>query len=356
MPKKLTTETFIKRAIDSHGTKYDYSKVVYVRSSDKIIIVCLDHGDFEQRPNNHLSGIGCDQCGGSATLNTETFIERAIEIHGKSTYDYSKVQYVGNKKKVIIVCQEHGEFPQIPSDHLTGKGCSHCAGNVQLTTEGFIKRANEVHIEGTYNYSKVNYSRTHDNVIIVCQDHGEFPQSPASHLSGQGCPHCGGSAPLNTETFIQKAIEKHGVGIYDYSKVEYVRNKDKLIIMCPEHGEFEQTPGDHLSGRGCAGCADYGFNTTNPAIMYVLKFKNGIDYKIGITNRTVKDRFSNADLELFDVVRELKFDKGQYAIDLEQYILRTIPNTHPKELLESGGNTEIRQVDLSKVLDDITSC
>jgi len=148
MPNKLTTDGFIEKAIVVHGTKYDYSKVVYVRNSDKVIIICREHGEFSQLPKNHLKGCGCPYCSGNAPLNTESFIERAIEIHGEGIYDYSKVEYVRIMDKVIIICpvEGHGEFTQSPNDHLNnGSGCRKCSGRFPLTTETFTQKAIEVH-------------------------------------------------------------------------------------------------------------------------------------------------------------------------------------------------------------------
>lgn len=59
----------------------------------------------------------------------------------------------------------------------------------------------------------------------------------------------------NTEEFIKKAKEKHGEK-YDYSKVEYINNSTKVCIVCPVHGEFNQSPNAHLSGHGCKQCAN----------------------------------------------------------------------------------------------------
>ena len=59
---------------------------------------------------------------------------------------------------------------------------------------------------------------------------------------------------MTTEEFIQKAKAVHG-DKYDYSKVEYVNSKTKVCIICPEHGEFLQTPEKHLIGRGCPACS-----------------------------------------------------------------------------------------------------
>lgn len=59
---------------------------------------------------------------------------------------------------------------------------------------------------------------------------------------------------LTKQEFIEKARAKHGCK-YDYSKVEYINNHTKVCIICPEHGEFWQTPNKHLSGQGCPKCA-----------------------------------------------------------------------------------------------------
>lgn len=61
--QKLTTDQFIAKALDLHGNTYDYSKVQYISSTDKIVITCPEHGDFTQIPNNHLKKSGCPKCG-----------------------------------------------------------------------------------------------------------------------------------------------------------------------------------------------------------------------------------------------------------------------------------------------------
>lgn len=121
----LTIEEFVERAIEVHGDKFDYDKVVYSNNRTPVIITCREHGDFLQKPNYHLSGNGCPTCGGTKSLTTQYFIEKSNFIH-ENSYDYSKVYYQGNKKKVIIICSIHGEFEQSPSHHMRGSGCPHC--------------------------------------------------------------------------------------------------------------------------------------------------------------------------------------------------------------------------------------
>ena len=122
---KLTTEEFIKKAREVHGDKYDYSKVEYVFNKTEVCIICREHDEFWQKPKNHLSGYGCPICSGRKKMRTSDFIKKARSVHGEK-YDYSKVEYNGNSEKVCIICPEHGEFWQRAGEHLKGKGCDKC--------------------------------------------------------------------------------------------------------------------------------------------------------------------------------------------------------------------------------------
>lgn len=133
MPRKLTQLEWIEKAKIVHNNKYDYNKVEYTGSNNKVIIICPIHGEFEQLARTHLYGQGCPKCGREAAANklrksTEEFIEQANKIHNNK-YDYSKVEYVHTETKVTIICPEHGEFKQDPHNHLRGKGCPKC-GNL----------------------------------------------------------------------------------------------------------------------------------------------------------------------------------------------------------------------------------
>ena len=104
-----------------------------------------------------------------------------------------------------------------------------------------------------YDYSKVEYVNAKTKVCIICPKHGEFWQTPDNHLKGKGCAYCANVKKITTEEFIERAREVHG-DKYDYSSSVYVNNKTKIKIICPIHGEFELTPNAHLQGRGCKKC------------------------------------------------------------------------------------------------------
>jgi len=194
MAGRLTTDQFIQKAIAVHGNKYDYKVVDYKHSQSKVKISCPEHGEFEQRPNDHLKGWGCPKCrvyavSAALTKSTEDFIEDAKKIHGNK-YGYSRVDYKHSKSKVKIVCSLHGEFEQAPNHHLGGRGCPKCGvAEKTKSTENFIEEAKKIH-GNKYDYKHVDYKHSKSKVKISCSAHGEFEQAPNDHLKGQGCPKC----------------------------------------------------------------------------------------------------------------------------------------------------------------------
>jgi very-short-patch-repair endonuclease len=119
-------------------------------------------------------------------------------------------------------------------------------------TKKFIEKAKKIH-SNKYDYSKVEFVHINKKVKIICPIHGEFEQTPHIHLQGHGCPRCGGKVKLSTNDFIEKSKKIHG-DKYDYSKVEYKGNFEKVCIICPKHGEFWQHANQHMQGRGCPHC------------------------------------------------------------------------------------------------------
>ena len=201
--KRMTTEVFMEKAMAVHGSRYDYSLSVLVNTKTKVQIGCSKHGAFEQTPANHLQGMGCIRCGFENAgqyhkKDSESFIAEAKAIHG-DRYDYSQVQYKGARERVIIVCPKHGPFQQVAFVHLRGKsgaGCERCsyeerAARARLTFDEFLTRAKAFH-KDFYDYSLVekDFVDLAGNVIIICPTHGPFSQTPAGHFT-RGCPTCG---------------------------------------------------------------------------------------------------------------------------------------------------------------------
>lgn len=285
-------------------------------------------------------------------LTADAFISKSKSIHG-DTYDYSLVDYQGQKNKVKIICSTHGVFEQCPGNHTGGGGCNKCHGNIRLTTEDFIKKATEVH-GSTYSYNNVDYKNAKTKVIIVCAIHGNFSQEPYSHLSGRGCPDCSGTKRLTNAKFIEKARKVHG-NEYCYKKVDYIDTYKLVTITCSIHGGFQQSPTNHLGGSGCIYCGarrtgyklrqlEYFCEKNNGyATLYVIRcYKdNESFYKIGITSKNLKYRFrSSGDLPY--EYKEVAIVEGDpdfiYNLETRLHLLLSDFSYTPK--LPFGGFTE----------------
>ena len=133
--------------------------------------------------------------------------------------------------------------------------------NKKLTTKEFVERACKIH-GNMYDYSKVIYKNMSHKVCIICTEHGEFYQTPLSHIFNRsGCPICGlkkahSKLAISKNEFIKKARLVHG-DKYDYSKANYINSHTKIDIFCKVCGSyFFQTPYSHLQGSGCPHCSN----------------------------------------------------------------------------------------------------
>ena len=348
MANKLTLTEFITKANQVHSNLYTYILTDYVNSKTKVSITCPEHGEFQQTPSSHLNGAGCPMCANNVKYTTKEFISKAIKVHN-NRYSYKNTKYITGDTKVIITCSVHGDFEQKAVSHLRGYGCSKCTNTYKPTTEEFIRRAKSVH-GNKYNYDSTVYAGTSTKVEILCPIHGIFEQSPDNHVRGaSGCPSCAPRAPVNIDTFLQRAIDVHR-NKYDYSCVDFISTKHKVTIICKKHGTFQQQAEAHTKGQGCPKCAKYGFDKTRPAILYYLKIqRTGMNplFKIGITNRTVEDRFSAEELNKIEVLQIIHYTIGVLAYNFEQQILKEfIDDKYTGADVLTTGNTEIFDKDI----------
>jgi Zn finger protein HypA/HybF involved in hydrogenase expression len=272
-------ENFIKKSIIKHGNEFDYSLVNYINNRTKVKIICPEHGIFEQTPYKHLNeGQKCPKCRRfKKTINE--IISDFKSVHGLK-FDYSKVIYVNKKTPVIVICKTHGEFTISPKDHLNGNGCSKCAGKGK-TTEDVIDEFKIKHGE-KYDYSNVKYRKNNIKLEIICKEHGMFYQTYNTHKKGHGCPKC--STIKNSEKkkkslneFLIKGNSIHN-NKYNYDNVSFNLVKDKVEILCEEHGSFKQTVDSHLRGYGCPLCGDK--YTKTISIIWNLLNDNNIKFEI----------------------------------------------------------------------------
>ena len=298
---------------------------------------------------------------------TETFIERAKEVHNNA-YTYEKVEYVNSYSKVTITCPVHGDFLQSPGNHINGRKCTKCrkyaVSSKKLTTEEFVEKAKKMHGD-KYDYAKSLYTNNSGKIVITCPMHGDFEQTAGNHLRGSKCRACakeeGASKHRGTlETFIEKASEVHD-NTYTYEKAVYINARTPMVITCPEHGDFYATYDNHVNKKsGCPVCKKGNYCTEKPTILYYLHVDNSL-YKIGITSKdTVSARFGT-DISKIEVIFSITLPSGYDAYELEQKILQKYKEyayTGPKVLV--SGNTEmftenVLQLNNNATLEEITT-
>lgn len=249
---RFTQEQIINQFKEKHGDSFDYSLVRYINGSQKVSVICYEHGVFEQSPAAHKRGQGCAKCmydGKRKSLDDA--LQSFKHVHG-DRYDYSLVKYKNVDTKVKIICAEHGVFLQSPYVHESGSGCPKCIGRHKTQNE-VIDLFRLAHGD-RYDYSKVDFTKVNDKVEIICSEHGVFSQAATNHIAGQGCIKCSGTHQYTTEEAVSKFVDIHGY-LYDYSLVDYINQKNKVKIICKQHGVFEQIPHSHHGGAGCPSCA-----------------------------------------------------------------------------------------------------
>ena len=346
LPKEFQYFWILERFKKTHNNRYNYSRLTlnwfkknYKNKYTKIPIVCPIHGEFYQMTTAHLSGQGCPQCQKeNLKLSYQKFIEKASKIHNnKYTYpirEWWDKNYKGNKTKIPIICPQHGEFYQSVSNHLVGYGCLKCSKEQQnreqrLSYQEFLEKANKVH-NNKYQYpfdenwwNKYYRNRVETKIPIVCPQHGEFQQSVNNHLSGQGCSICGIEKlieinKLSYQDFIKKAKEIHGDKyIYPFNEEwwqkNYINNKQKVSIICPQHGEFQQDVYNHLQSHGCPKC----FNNFSRGEEEIRKYIELLGFK------TEKYRDSKFEIDIFVSELNLGFEYNGIRWHSDQF-------KHPK--------------------------
>jgi G:T-mismatch repair DNA endonuclease (very short patch repair protein) len=193
-------------------------------------------------------------------LTQEQFLEKCFQKHGNK-FDYSKINYEGFNKKVEIICFTHGSSWQTPSSHLNNiHGCNLCSptGGAALTQEQFIEKCKILH-KNTYDYSKTIFTGVKNKILIICSIHGEFEQIAEKHFL-YGCSACAGNKRKTQKEFLNQAKIVHK-NYYNYDQINFISNSHKIIINCPKHGQFIQSPKNHLLGQGCKKCG--AGNTSN---------------------------------------------------------------------------------------------
>ncbi len=360
---------FLNNVKLKHGEFYNYEKTIYINAFTDIIIGCPIHGDFKQKPTNHLNGHGCLECGGSKPLTNVIFKEKASLKH-HNFYNYDKSEYINWKTKIIINCPIHGEFEQIANTHLNGKGCTECGKNKNKKIkeiELFIKEASLIH-NNKYDYTKFIYIKAKKKGIIICPIHGEFEQTPCGHLTGKGCWDCAIEKATKTqEQFINEANLMHNFK-YNYDKTIYILSSENILATCPIHGDFIVNAYDHINGAGCNKCVG---SKGEKLITNYLTTKGVFFRKNYGFDECRYKRMLTFDFYIYipslDLILLIEFDGGQHFFPVskfggEEQFIKQIRNDNIKnKYCLSKHNIQLLRIpyydikNINKILDDFLS-
>ena len=253
--RRANFENFIEKSTIAHNGYYDYSKVEYINSSSKVLIICPEHGDFWQLPNDHIKGFKCPKCkADNHRVKFSDFVKKAREIHGDK-YTYIESSWNGTATPVQAICPHHGEISLSPISHLKGSECLLCS---RASKEDDAESIPEFEVlDFKYKIvSNVRSAITNATYTFNCSVHGNYETTYLKYLNKfyHGCPECFiARIRKDFDSFVKEAKEVHG-DTYEYIKPDVMNRNEKVKIICKEHGEFEQLPYNHILGSGCPKC------------------------------------------------------------------------------------------------------
>lgn len=340
-----------------HGDKYDYSLFTeYKNRSTKIPIIChekdengVEHGIFYQDYAHHvLRGHGCPKCAGNKKLTEEEIIAKAKKVWG-NTYLYDKSHPLSTHSKMTITCPIHGDFEMTPHDHIDGKqGCPKCRykrlwdTRGRLTVEEVKEKFRQVHGD-KYDYSEfTEYKNNRTKIKVICPEHGEFMITPNSHLNGHGCPACSLKkmkeySRLELEEVKRRIREVHGDKYIIPDDFEYINNRTKVKLICPEHGEFYQCPFNLWKGVGCPKCNK---SKLEEEISLFLE-RNDFDFEEQKKFDWLKNYELDFYIEKYNVAIECQGIQHFKPVEMfggeEQFIKQKQWDTEKKQLCEENG-------------------
>ncbi len=257
-------------------------------------------------------------------------------------YSFFGSVYINMKSKMEVICPVHRVFWVTPDSLRYNHKCPRCATTAPFSKEEYRSKLDKI---GKGIIAVENYITIKTKILHKHKTCGhEWYTQPRTILNGSGCPNCAIISGTKTFKDYRKEIEGTGYEVLE----DYVNNHTKILHKHKTCGyRWLVVPTSILNGNGCPKCSKSGFDPTKPAILYYLSVKNGEAYKIGITNHSVKQRYSNEELQDIDVIEEWKFEDGQEAYDLEQIILKSYKHLkYTGEALLKSGNTEMFKEDI----------
>ena len=195
----------------------------------------------------------------SRKLTQEAFIAKVTAVHG-GRYDYAKTVYAGSDNQITVTCPVHGDFEQRAYNHQAGRGCPAC-GVLQHGQSQALSLPDVVvrarEVHGDTYEYPGPYLGFGRKMPITCRTHGEFQQTPANHIAGK--TGCP-ACHIERSRYTPASFYAKVAQRHQgrYTYDGFSGTEEPLYIICPEHGEFIQRANTHLAGSACPACATPG--------------------------------------------------------------------------------------------------
>ena len=396
----LNKEIFLERSNNIHKNYYQYKDNDSYRNRSFITIICKKHGEFKQTIVSHLSGANCFKCTKElkslktklnkinlfnedlnniniynydlylkkynlelneiklTKYNKNKFINEFNKIF-KNKYDYSLLpNLISMRERIEVVCPNHGVFTTTPLLHKRGNDCDLCNKEkfeldiLNLKYENWLDEAKKKFKKYDFSLSKDKYVNLLSVVEVICPKHGNFSRMAREFREGKGCQKCSYERLSIEKTIFTKDWKKESSLVhnnkYDYSLIidEKINYSNHYPIICKEHGVFHQHLGNHKNSKsGCPKCSTFGFQFDKSGILYYILI-DGKYYKIGITNKSIKERFTK-DFDRIKVIKEWYYDDGEECYNMEQYYLKEFEWAKVNNVnILKNGNTELFDRDI----------
>lgn len=182
-------------------------EMFYPKSSTKVTWKCRNCGYvWDAVIGSRDNGYGCPRCSNREHYNTKEWIQKAKSVHGDK-YDYSKVKYINSKTPVTIICPKHGEFNQMPTEHLSGKGCKYCAHQAFHKSESLASLNPKIAAEWDYELNK---------------DSGYTPENIGINSTIKFYWHCNYGKPHSYKATIASRVNRHsGCAVCHGKQISY---------------------------------------------------------------------------------------------------------------------------------------
>lgn len=348
MPKGTKTDPlFVKNSVESEGWKLHD---VYKNNATKMHATCPNGHDVFVVWGNWRKGVRCKKCINYGLRNSTgrrsldpLFVKESIEsenyiLHGA---------YKNAMTKMAITCPNGHDSFMNWHHWKRGTRCRTCfyenLAKVLTLDHSFVKKS--IESEGWVLHEP--YTSAKKAMAATCNNGHNTSVKWYHWNSGLRCKQCALDNQRLKHSFVESAFTEIGYTLIS----EYKGNQEKIDFIC-DNGHTHSTTWNQFSrGVRCASCASHGFNPDKSASIYYLRFDINTTpyYKIGITNRTIEERFSQEPIP-YTILYEHRYLIGILAKQDESDILKK----HKRYLYKGppilkSGNTELFTKDVLKL-------